>query len=84
MATVTKRNGQREEFISEKIVVSAIKSGAPPAVARKIAKEIESEIHDSVSATDLRGMVLRRLERENRQWAQDWRNYDRAVKKRAE
>ena len=45
MAIVTKRNGQREEFISEKIVVSAVKSGASPAVARKIAKEIGGQAH---------------------------------------
>ena len=81
---VTKRNGQREEFIAEKIVVSSIKSGASPAVARRIAKEIEKEIRDPVSADELRGMVLQRLGRENKQWEQDWRTYDRAVKKRVE
>ena len=84
MAMVTKRNGQREEFIAEKIVVSSIKSGASPAVARRIAKEIEKEIRDPVSANELRGMVLQRLGRENKQWEQDWRTYDRAVKKRVE
>jgi len=84
MAMVTKRNGQREEFIAEKIVVSSIKSGASPAVARRIAKEIEKEIRDPVSADELRGMVLQRLGRENKQWEQDWRTYDRAVKKRVE
>lgn len=84
MAIVTKRNGQREEFIGEKIVVSAVKSGASPAVARKIAKEIESEIHEPVNTMDIRSMVLKKLSRENRQWEQDWRTYDRAVKKRPE
>ncbi len=81
---VKKRDGSKQEFIQEKIVVSAIKSGASADVARRIAKEIESELSQEGSTNDIRRSVLQKLARENRQWEQDWRIYDRAVKRRPE
>ena len=41
MIKVKKRDGRKEQFVPEKIVVSAIKSGAPPDFARTIAHDIE-------------------------------------------
>lgn len=79
---VTKRDGSRQEFIQEKIVVSAVKSGASPSSARRIAKEIESELSEEGSTEEIRRNVLQKLGRENKQWEQDWRTYDRAVKRR--
>jgi len=79
---VTKRDGSRQEWVSEKIVVSALKSGASPDVARRIAKELESEISEEGSTNDIRRSVLEKLARENKQWEQDWRTYERAVKRR--
>lgn len=81
---VTKRDGSKQEFIQEKIVVSAIKSGASPDVARRIAKEVETELSPEGSTNDIRRNVLQKLARENKQWEQDWRMYDRAVKRREE
>ena len=81
---VTKRDGSKQEFIQEKIVVSAIKSGASPDVARRIAKEVETELSQEGSTMDIRRNVLEKLGRTNRQWEQDWRMYDRAVKRRPE
>jgi 2-phosphoglycerate kinase len=81
---VTKRDGSKQEFIQEKIVVSAIKSGASPDVARRIAKEVETELTPEGSTNDIRRNVLQKLARENKQWEQDWRMYDRAVKRREE
>jgi len=81
---IKKRDGSRQEFIQEKIVVSAIKSGASPDVARRIAKEVESGLREEASTSDIRRSVLERLGRENKQWEQDWRTYDRAVKRRME
>lgn len=81
---VTKRDGSRQEFIKEKIVVSAIKSGASPDTARRIAMEIESETSLDRNTGDIRRSVLQKLAKENKQWEQDWRMYDRAVKRRTE
>lgn len=88
MATiyVVKRDGSREEFAYEKIVVSCLKSGAPLNVARKIAKIVEAEIlksgKDEVTAKDLTRMVLELLRKENEEWYRNWIVFDRAVKRR--
>lgn len=88
MATiyVVKRDGSREEFAYEKIVVSCLKSGAPLNVARKIAKIVEAEIlksgKDEVTAKDLTRMVLELLRKESEEWYRNWIVFDRAVKRR--
>jgi transcriptional repressor NrdR len=41
---VIKRDGSKEEFIPEKIVVSCLKAGATLEVARKIAKIVEAKL----------------------------------------
>ena len=81
---VVKRDGSRQEFIQEKIVASALKSGASASSARRIAKEIEAELPDEGSTEEIRRSVLQKLAHENKQWEQDWRMYDRAVKRRSE
>jgi transcriptional regulator NrdR family protein len=87
MVIVVKRDGRREEFIPEKIVVSCLKSGASIDVARKIAKIVEGRILDSgmaeVSAKELTKMVLDLLRKENEEWYRNWILFDRAVKRRA-
>lgn len=83
---VIKRDGSREEFIPEKIVVSCIKAGATPDVARKITKIIEARLLESnvkeVSAKDLTKMILELLRKENEEWYRNWIVFDRAVKRR--
>lgn len=83
---VIKRDGSREEFAPEKIVVSCTKAGAPLEVGRKIAKIVEGRLLDQgvkeVSAKDLTRMVLELLKRENDEWYRNWIVFDAAVKRR--
>ncbi len=83
---VIKRDGSREEFAVEKVVVSCMKSGAPLDVARKIGKIVEGRLLDKgveeVSAKELTKMILELLKRENEEWYRNWIVFDRAVKRR--
>lgn len=83
---VVKRDGRQEEFIPEKIVVSCIKAGAPPDIARKIAKIVEGRILESgattIEARELARMILELLRKENEEWYRNWIIFDKAVKKR--
>jgi Predicted transcriptional regulator, consists of a Zn-ribbon and ATP-cone domains len=83
---VIKRDGSREEFIVEKIVVSCLKAGATLEAARKIAKIVEGRLLDQgvkeVSAKDLTRMVLDLLKRENEEWYRNWIVFDAAIKRR--
>ena len=84
MPSIIKRNGEEEGFIPEKIVVSCIKAGVPPPIAREIAKEVESIIPDKIESKEVRKIVLEALEKRNPKWVENWKIYDRAVKKRFE
>lgn len=83
MANVTKRDGRTEEFMPEKIVVSAVKSGATPGAAREIAGEVERSAGGTISTREIRERVLEGLERRNPEWRRNWEVYDQAVKRRA-
>jgi transcriptional regulator NrdR family protein len=78
---VVKRDGAFEEFMPEKIVVSCVKCGATPDVARQISKAIETRVKDKVSTSEIRKMALEQLRQRNRQWEENWLTYDKAVKK---
>ncbi|RLF19380.1 MAG: ATPase [Thermoprotei archaeon] len=86
MITVVKRDGRKEEFIPEKIVVSCLKAGATPEAARKIAKIIEGRLLEKgvseVTAKELTKMILELLKKENEEWYKNWIIFDRAVKRR--
>lgn len=84
MTTITKRDGRSEDFIYEKIVTSAVKSGSKVDVARNIAKQIEGSIKEGTSTKEIKQMVLEALSKENPNWEDNWLTYDRAVKKREE
>jgi len=83
---VIKRDGRREPFVPEKLVVSAMKAGAPPDVARKIAVIITARILEQnlkeVTAKELTRWMLELLRRENEEWYRNWIIFDRAVKRR--
>jgi transcriptional repressor NrdR len=83
---VVKRDGSREEFVPEKIVVSCLKAGATLEASRKIAKIVEAKLLESnateVSAKELTRMVLELLRKENEEWYRNWIIFDRAVKRR--
>uniref|UniRef100_A0A7C5XP94 ATPase n=2 Tax=Ignisphaera aggregans TaxID=334771 RepID=A0A7C5XP94_9CREN len=84
--TVIKRDGSKEEFIPEKIVVSCLKAGASSEAARKIAKIIEGRLLEQnisqISAKDLTRMILELLKKENEEWYRNWIVFDRAIKRR--
>ena len=83
---VIKRDGSREEFIPEKIVVSCLKAGATVEVARKIAKIVEAKLLEQnvkeVTAKELTRMILELLKKENEEWYRNWIIFDRAIKRR--
>lgn len=85
--TVIKRDGSREEFAPEKIVVSCLKSGATLEAARKIAKIVEGELLkekvQEITTRDLMKRVLTLLKEENEEWYRNWIVFDKAVKRRA-
>ena len=82
MVKVIKRNGRKEDFIYEKVVVSCIKSGAPVDVARDIAKRIEKKVHDNTTTKEIAKLVLAALRENDAELAKNWLTYDRAIKKR--
>ena len=83
MTMIKKRDGRMEAFVPEKIVVSAIKTGAAPEVARVIARNIEKGIKDGITTLEIKGKVLSMLKADNPAWEQNWRLYDTAIKKRS-
>jgi len=80
---VKKRNGQMEAFVPEKVVVSALKSGATIEYARTIAKDIERGTKEGITTQEIRGKVLAQLKSKNPDWEKNWLVYDKAVKRRA-
>jgi transcriptional regulator NrdR family protein len=79
--TVIKKNGKKEPFIKEKIIVSAVKVGAPVAIARKIADKIEEHPEESIKTIWVRKKVLDELEYHNPDWPKRWLSYDKNVKR---
>jgi hypothetical protein len=69
MVVVKKRDGRKEQFVPEKIIVSAIKSGAPPDYARTIAQDIEKS-KDGANR-EIR-QVLSMLKSKNPEWERNW------------
>ncbi|MFZ8855269.1 MAG: ATP cone domain-containing protein [Thermofilaceae archaeon] len=84
---VVKRDGSREEFAPEKIVVSCLKAGATLEAARRIAKIVEGDLLrrrvQEVTTKELMREVLSLLKEENEEWYRNWIIFDRAVKRRA-
>ena len=81
MVKVKKRDGRREDFVVEKVVVSMVKSGAPADVAREIAKNIEAEVYEGMLTKEIKSKLLEELREKNPEWEENWLVYDRAVKK---
>ena len=78
---VIKKDGRIEPFIKEKIVVSAIKTGANVEVARKIADKIEKNPKENIQSSWIRIKVLDELELHNPDWPKRWYNYDKNIKR---
>lgn len=59
MVQVRKRDGRKEPFVPEKIVVSMIKTGAPANFARTVAQDIEQGAVDNITTKEIRKKALR-------------------------
>ncbi|GAG54284.1 unnamed protein product [marine sediment metagenome] len=79
--TVIKKDGRKEPFIKEKIVVSAVKSGASVEVARDIAEKIEEHPKDEIKTLWIRKQVSDELKLHNPDWLKRWYSYDKNVKR---
>jgi transcriptional regulator NrdR family protein len=79
--TVIKKDGSKEDFIKEKIVTSAVKTGAPVDLARDIADKIEKQPKGEIKTSEIRKSVLDELKLHNPDWPKRWLNYDKAVKR---
>jgi len=81
MKNVIKKNGEKEPFIKEKIVVSTVKAGAPVNIARDIAKQVEEQSEDELKTKWIRQYVLNKLKYHNSEWHDNWINYDEGIKR---
>ena len=79
--TVIKKDGRKESFVKEKIVVSAIKSGASIELARDIAKKLEEHPNQELKTSDIRKSVVDSLNLHNPELPKRWYNYDKNVKR---
>ena len=79
--TVIKKDGKKEPFIKEKIVVSAVKTGAPIDIARNIADKIELHPDESIKTSWIRKQVLDELKVHNPELPKRWYNYDKNIKR---
>ena len=78
---VIKKDGRIEPFIREKIIVSAVKTGANVEIARKIAGDIEKQPEENIKTKWIRNRILKELELHNPDWPKRWYNYDKNVKR---
>ena len=78
---VIKKDGRREPFIREKIVVSVVKSGAPVEIARKIADKIERHPDETIKTQWVRKQVLDELSYHNPDWPKRWYSFDKNIKR---
>ena len=79
---VVKRNGSTEVFMPEKVVVSAVKSGAPYETARDIASSFSSRSESKMKSTEIREYVISELRSRKAASAADaWESYDQKHKK---
>ncbi|MFH0968304.1 MAG: ATP cone domain-containing protein [Methanobacteriota archaeon] len=81
MVLLKKRDGRKEPFVPEKIVLSVLKSGAPPEIARMIAFEIEKNVVDGGDTQEIKRSVLAMLSTKNPEWERCSVLHDATVKK---
>lgn len=79
--TVIKKDGAKEDFIKEKIIVSAVKSGADIHIARKVADKIDNHPHVEIKTSEIRKNVLDELKLHNPDIPKRWLSYDKNVKR---
>ena len=67
--------------VKEKIVVSALKTGAPIDLAREIAEKIEKQAKEEIKTSEIRKNVLDNLKLRNPDFPKRWFSYDKNVKR---
>ncbi len=79
---VIKKNGKKEDFVVEKVVMSCLKSGANLETARRIAKIVEGRALEKgeISTKEIANLVLRYLKQANPNWHRSWVIYTRYAK----
>ncbi|MFX1265851.1 MAG: ATP cone domain-containing protein [Promethearchaeota archaeon] len=81
---IKKRDGSTEVFMPEKVVVSAVKSGASYEVAKEIASSLTSRTEETMASSEIREYVLTELRSRGASSAADsWESYDRERKERS-
>ncbi|MGY5874400.1 MAG: ATP cone domain-containing protein [Candidatus Thorarchaeota archaeon] len=74
---VKKRSGTTETFMSEKVVVSAVKAGASYEIAREIASSLSSRTESTIESSEIREFILSELRSKGATSAADsWESYD--------
>lgn len=66
---VVKFNGLSEPFSVKKVYNSAMRAGAPKALARNISREIEKEVYQGITTGEIFRKVKDKLKKENLQFA---------------
>lgn len=75
---IKKNDGTLEPYMPEKVVVAAVKAGAPYQTARDIAASLSTRTESVMTAADVRKYVLTELRsRGATQAADHWEAYDR-------
>lgn len=74
---VVKRDGRRETFDREKVRRACVGCGAPEEVATRIAEEVEKEARNGMATSEVKDMVLQKLDAENSQFRSNWEEYQR-------
>lgn len=75
MVNVEKRNGKMEQFQRVKVIVSVRKAGATEEAAQKIADEVESKVHEGMSTSKIKKLVLAMLQKQSTKAAASFRAY---------
>ncbi len=75
---ISKRNGSTEIYMPEKVVVSAVKCGAPYEIAREIAGSLSERSEATMKSSEIREYVLTELRSKGAASAADsWEAYDK-------
>ncbi|NHI84332.1 MAG: ATPase [Candidatus Thorarchaeota archaeon] len=75
---VRKRDGSTEIFMPEKVVVSAVRSGAPYETAKEIASSLSKRSERAIESKEIRSYVLSELRSRDAEKAADaWESYER-------
>lgn len=78
---VTKKGGAVEPFQREKIVKSCVNAGATREVAEEVANEVAKNLHENITTSEIRALVLSNLANENPAWVMKYMEYEQTKKK---